>query len=331
MRLAHFHTNTILSSWSTLAIPETLRRMGNEVLEGAIPTNQQGAVIHQLGRREFQQAVARMPKWEDLQKCDAILVSGPEYVLVWLNTLYGKEKWCSLNIPRVGFHLETSEREDHNFHYEQLQDWCNIHFYPSPEDATRFKGHYLLGAVDTEMFKPAGVADSQGECEAASGGKKYDVGFVGTLYTKRLEFLARLLPLLDDLDFRAGVVAVRDINGERHRNWAELLVENLQQLRIHVGLPSNNIRMMVSRPLETMASGTFLLTYRTEHDVFRDGEHCRFYNPENPQELADLVHYYLKHESERESIARAGCQEVRQNFSLQNRLAEVLEIVKRNA
>jgi len=331
MRLAHFHTNTILSSWSALAIPETLRRMGHEVLEGSIPTNYQGAVIHHLGRREFQDAVARMPKWEDLQQCDAILVSGPEYVAVWLNTLYGKQNWCSLKVPRLGFHLEASDRGDHNFHYEQWQEWSSIHFYPSPEDAKRFKGHYVLAAVDTEMFKPAAEADSKSGCEKANGTKKYDVGFVGSLYPKRLEFLTRLLPLLGDLDFRAGGVTVRDISGERHRDWAELLVENLRQLRIHVGLPSNNIKMMVARPLETMASGTFLLTYRTQDNVFRDGEHCRFYDPEDPSELADLIHYYLKHEGERESIARAGCQEVRQNFSLEKRLGEVLEMVKQHA
>jgi glycosyltransferase involved in cell wall biosynthesis len=305
--------------------------MGHEVLEGPIPTDHQGRVIHRLGRREFQAAAASMPKWADLEKCDAILVSGPEYVLVWLNTLYGKQKWCGLKVPRVGFYNETSDRGDHNFHYEQLQDWSSIHFYPSLEDAQRFKGHYALGAVDTEMFKPGGGTGSNHGCARAGRTKKYDAGFVGSLYPKRLEFLARLLPLLEDVDFRAGGVAVHDIGGERHRDWARLLVENLQQLKIHVGLPSNNIRMTVSRPLETMACGTFLLTYRTEDNVFRDGTHCRFYNPEDPKELAELIHYYLEHDGERESIAQAGCQEVRQNFSLEKRLGEILEIVQQHA
>jgi hypothetical protein len=31
--------------------------------------------------------------------------------------------------------------------------------------------------------------------------------------------------------------------------------------------------------------------------------HCRIYDPEKPQELADLIRYYIAHEDERESIA----------------------------
>lgn len=52
--------------------------------------------------------------------------------------------------------------------------------------------------------------------------------------------------------------------------------------------------------------------------------HCRFYDPEKPAELGDLIRYYLKHEEERERIAMAGLEEVRRNFSLETRLAEIL-------
>jgi spore maturation protein CgeB len=83
--------------------------------------------------------------------------------------------------------------------------------------------------------------------------------------------------------------------------------------------------MMVSRPFETLACGTFLLNYDTKDNPFRDGVHCRIYDPEKPH--ADLIRYYIAHEDERESIARAGCEEVRTNYSLRQRLSEVLDAV----
>jgi glycosyltransferase involved in cell wall biosynthesis len=333
MRIAHFHTNTIFSSWSNLAIPETLRRMGHEVLEGAIPTNANGQVIHTLSKRELNAAIARMPTFEDLQGCDLILVSGPEYVARWLNTLYGKDRWRRLSAPRVGFHLEQSSRDDMDFRYQEFRDWSTVHFYPSIEDVERFKGYYSKGCVDTEMFTPcvfAGGADhtcDQSCYERLLREKKYDAAFLGSLYQKRLNYLNRLLPLLgEDINFSANGVVVRDLSGERHREWAELLAQNLRQIKVHVNLPSNNMRMMVSRPLETMACGTFLLTYPTPDNLLRDGEHCRFYDPENPEELAELIRYYIEHDAERESIARAGYENIRQNYSLKQRLQEVIDI-----
>ncbi len=303
--------------------------MGHEVFEGLIPTNDHGAVMHQLAPLHYRRAIASMPTLEQLESCDVILVSGPDYVAAWLHALYGKEAWCKLNARKVAFYLESSEREDFNSRYEAFADWYDVHFFPDPRDALRFHGHHLLASVDTEMFKPCTHEQGCGsDCQATRfAEKKYDAAFVGTLYGKRVQYLARLLPLIPEIDFRYGGVAVRDLGGECHREWAELLVRNLRQLRIHVALPSNNAKIMVARPFETMACGTFLLTYRTDDNLFRDGEHCRLYDPEKPEELAEMIRYYLAHQDEREAIARAGLEEVRQNYSARVRLQQVLNIV----
>jgi glycosyltransferase involved in cell wall biosynthesis len=332
MRIAYFHSGTILSSWSILSITETLRSMGHEVMEGVIPTNAHGAVLQQLGRVEYQRFAASMPTLQSLQACDFILVAGPEYLAVWLNTLYGKDSWRGLQARRAAFYMESSSRRDTQFPYQELASWYDVHFFPDPADARRFGGHPLKNTVDTEMFTPCllqgqtkHVCDH--DCHARRmREKKYDAAFVGSIYPKRIEFLTRLLPLIPDVDFKANGVAVRDLSGECHREWAALLTKNLRQIKVHVALPSHNMTMMVARPFETLASGTFLLTYNTQDNPFQDGVHCRIYDPEKPQDLAEMIRYYIAHEDEREAIARAGCEEVRQNHALRPYLSEVLEI-----
>ncbi len=321
MRIARFNTGTIFSSWSNLAVASTLRAMGHEVFEGVVPTYDGGAVMHQLSPHQYRRTVAAMPTLEQLQDCDVIIVSGPEYLAAWLHTLYGKEAWRRLAARKVAFYLETTSRKDAQHNYAEYAEWYDVHFFPDPEDAARLNGHHMLASVDIEMFKP---------CEGQLVAKRYDAGFVGSLYSKRLEFLCKLLPLIPEIEFQAGGVAVRDLSGECQRAWAELLVSNIRQIRVHVGLPSHNSNIMTARPVETLACGTFLLTYRTSDFPLRDGEHCRMYDPEKPEELAELIRYYLAHEDEREAIAAAGLEEMRRNYSTRTRMEQVLAIACRD-
>jgi glycosyltransferase involved in cell wall biosynthesis len=336
MRIAYFHTGTVLSSWSIFSMAATLRSMGHEVLEGTIPTNGHGAVVQQVGRADYERILATMPTLEDLQSCEVILVAGPEYVAVWLNTLYGKEQWCKLKARRVALYLESTQRRDVQFRYDIFADWYDLHYFPDREDVARLGGQYLKGFIDLEMFKPCLFEGPSGHsCDEAcdsrrTAEKKYQAAFVGSLYKKRMDFLAQLLPLMPDVDFHANGVTVRDLGGECQREWAELLAKNIRQIKVHVALPSNNLSMMVARPFETMACGTFLLTYHTEDNPFRDGVHCRIYDPAKPQELADLIRYYIAHEDEREAIARAGCEEVWRKYSIRERLTEILDFATNN-
>ena len=227
--------------------------------------------------------------------------------------------------------LESTQRRDVQFRYDIFADWYDLHYFPDREDVARLGGQYLKGFIDLEMFKPCLFEGQSGHsCDEACysrrmAEKKYQAAFVGSLYKKRMDFLAQLLPLMPDVDFHANGVTVRDLGGECQREWAELLAKNIRQIKVHVALPSNNLSMMVARPFETMACGTFLLTYHTEDNPFRDGVHCRIYDPAKPQELADLIRYYVAHEDEREAIARAGCEEVWRKYSIRERLTEILD------
>jgi glycosyltransferase involved in cell wall biosynthesis len=330
MRIARFNTGTIYSSWTNLAVAGTLRSLGHEVIEGVIPTSDTGAVQHQLSPHRYIQAMAAMPTLAQLESCDLILVSGPEYISVWMHTLYGKEAWSQLKARKVALYLESSARGDHQFRFEAFSDWFDVHFFPDALDAQRFHGHRIRACVDTDLFRPCTQhRDPYAEqCRTHRvQEKKYTAAFVGSLYPKRAEYLNRLLPLIPEVDFRAGGVCARDLGGECHREWAELLARNLRQIKVHVALPSNNATIMVARPFETMACGTFLLTYRTEDCPFQDGEHCVMYDPDHPEKLAELIRYYLAHDDEREAIAQAGHAAILRNYSLTDRLQEILAIV----
>ncbi len=333
MRIAYFHTGTIYTSWSIFSLASVLRSLGHEVLDASIPTDARGAVVQQMGTAEYKRVLSTLPTLQDLQDCDLILVAGPEYMAVWLNTLYGIPQWRKLKARRAAFYLESSKREDVKFRYENFLDWFHVNFFPDLEDVKRFHAQHFTWYVDANMFKPCLQAGETGHvCDAGCeqrriGRKKYQAAFLGSLYAKRAQFLSRLLPLIPEVDFQANGVLVRDLGGERQQIAAELLAENLREIKIHVALASNNSMMMVPRPFETMACGTFLLTYRTSDNPFRDGEHYRAYDPEKPEELAEMIRYYLSHEEERERIARAGCEEVRRNYSWQSRIGEVLETI----
>ena len=76
------------------------------------------------------------------------------------------------------------------------------------------------------------------------------------------------------------------------------------------------------RVFETLASGGFLLTEKLEpqaglETLFKDGEHLVCYN--GKQDLIEKCQYYLEHTTERNRIAAAGYQRVRELFSIQKR------------
>jgi spore maturation protein CgeB len=80
--------------------------------------------------------------------------------------------------------------------------------------------------------------------------------------------------------------------------------------------------MPTSRPFETMACGTFLLTWAELSAPFVEGEHYARYD--GPGDLANKLERYLTDERLRESIAAAGCSLVNREFSSERMWSEVL-------
>jgi spore maturation protein CgeB len=88
---------------------------------------------------------------------------------------------------------------------------------------------------------------------------------------------------------------------------------------IQTGLPQ--------RIWDILASGGFLLTnYQAEIPEYLEiGKHLEAY--ENRQELLEKAAYYLEHEEEREAIAAAGCELVRQQATVVHRVTEMIRVI----
>jgi len=99
-----------------------------------------------------------------------------------------------------------------------------------------------------------------------------------------------------------------------------------------ITITSNNIYNSLSmRYTEVLSCGGFLLADKPEDfDRFGyiDGKHLVLYKDIN--DLRDKIQYYLKHDSEREHIARQGMKFVRKYHSCKRRVGEFIDIVKHN-
>jgi len=82
-----------------------------------------------------------------------------------------------------------------------------------------------------------------------------------------------------------------------------------------------------SRLFEATGVGTLLITdWKADlHDLFELGREVAAYR--TTEDCADLIHYYLEHDSEREVIARAGQQRTLREHLYYDRMREFLDIV----
>jgi hypothetical protein len=303
MRIAYFHTNTIRSSWTFWSGASSMRRLGHEVLDAAVPTDAIGRVIPvEPGTKD------RAPLADELRSCDRIVVAGPEYLRGILSALYG-EAWRTLP-RRVGIPLESTDRSDIRMPILDVRPYYDEFLWSSPSDAQRYGGRTLRPGIDIERFAPD-----------PSRSKVRNAAFIGTFYEKRRLFLESLQPFLREPIDILSPFAFGPDGLEDQETWTDILVRETQGTRIHVDLPSNN-PMPTSRPFETMACGTFLLTWAELPTPFIEGKHYARYD--GPEDLANKMARYLADEAERESIAAAGCSLIRREFPAECMWLEVL-------
>ncbi len=107
--------------------------------------------------------------------------------------------------------------------------------------------------------------------------------------------------------------------------WSEMpKVFNQSKINLNMTIP--NIKSGVPlRVYDILGAGGFCLTnFQAELPMFFENEkHLVWYY--NNEDLYDKVDFYLRHDSERERIAAAGQEFVRQNCSYEARIKELLE------
>jgi hypothetical protein len=288
VRIAVFFPASLFSAWCcSYGLVNTLKRMGHEVI--GVPIDPQK-----------QQYAPQVPEEGDFE---AVILSGPEHL-----TRLQKVKWT---VPTVAWMHETVEREDYGkLDVEMLKRSADLVFCPGIQDE-KYGFRYLPFGVDTEIFHPE-----------PNQPRTRDAGFIGLVYPKRQEFLAKLRPLLNATKFSVGNVQVLEVDGVNPRKTAELYAENLRSFKVFVNLPTLS-QLAVTKIYEALACGTIVLTPKIEHIENLAGIPGFVYD--GAEECAELVR----------SISKAGdcairpfADEIAQKHSLELRCQVLIDALK---
>ena len=293
MRIAVFFPASLFSAWCcSYGLVNTLKRMGHEVI--GVPIDPQK-----------QQYAPQVPEEGDFE---AAIMSGPEHL-----TRLQKVKWT---VPTVAWMHETVEREDYGkLDVEMLKRSADIVFCPGIQDE-KHGFRYLPFGVDTEIFHPD-----------PNQPRTRDAGFIGLVYPKRQEFLAKLRPLLNGTEFSVGNVQVLEVDGVNPRKTAELYAENLRSFKVFVNLPTLS-QLAVTKITECLAAGTLLLTPKLKGDAaanasaLKHGEDLFYYDADDPKDLARQIRTAL--DSYPADVAACGAREVAAKHSLEMRAKTLL-------
>jgi len=145
--------------------------------------------------------------------------------------------------------------------------------------------------------------------------KTVDVGFYGIPNARRRRVIRTLgARLKDDGGERIEALSSYDM-GE--------LVPFVQGCKIVLNVHWTDHLNTEARVAEVLSTGTFLLTEKlADGHPFPEG---LFVEWETPDELYEKAAYYLKHEKEREEIARRGRDWIWENLRVEMQVAKVLE------
>jgi hypothetical protein len=317
MRVALFTINNFLAGTAaTFGYRETLERMGHEVLPARLPGNQVQVTPELL---------AECPTIEQLMECDLVLSTHHEYVQPWLEAMYPFAAWDKLmsKVPVLARFDESMDRGDLLLPHRMpdLLQWAKHYSFPAAQDADTYNGQWLPFGTDTTIFKPGTPLPE----------KKYDVGFIGTMYPKRHEYLTKLIQFAGrNTKLYVGNVAVQDIAGVRSRDTALLLADNYRDIKIFFCFPPIS-RLVVSKIPDIMACDTLVLYPRfpgeamaKNYSPFEHEKHIVYYELGFFANNGKQLQYYLQHPEEAERIAKAGGELVRAEHTLEQMIHKMM-------
>lgn len=278
MKLAVFFPASLFSAWAcSYGLVNTLRRMGHEVIPYACNPQHQG-------------------KPTDVGNVDGVIVSGPEHLLHNSPDI----QRMGIRPPVVSWLHETVEREDYGkLDVDAIKRCADIIFCPGIQDE-KYGFRYLPFGVDTEVFNPGPRIMERYASAGQNAGdsltpKTIGAGFIGLLYPKRQEFLAKLKK--HGVDLTTGNVQVLELGGVNPQKTAELYAENIRKIRVFVNLPTLS-QLAVTKVYEVMACGTHLLTPQVSDMRNFEGLPCDPYDESEPEKLGNRLKLLLTGPSE---------------------------------
>jgi tetratricopeptide (TPR) repeat protein/glycosyltransferase involved in cell wall biosynthesis len=147
-------------------------------------------------------------------------------------------------------------------------------------------------------------------------GKKWDVGFVGTIP----ETQNRRKSLLERIDSRFNLSCERKFMDEMAEHYASSKI-------VFNNAINDDLNMRV---FEALCSGSLLLTDCANgsglEEMFENKKHLIIYEDEN---IENLIAHYLNNDKERELIAEQGRQEVLNNHTYVHRADDLMRVLSR--
>ena len=185
-------------------------------------------------------------------------------------------------------------------------------------------GGYLEIGYDPEIYKPEGEAL-----------KLKEIGFFGNNYGSAMFPLSRMRMEMNNLlsrHFRKQYGVYGNNWGNASGNFNHSQAEESKAYRgIKIGINLSHFdepNYTSDRIYRIMGSGCFCLAKRYEGMPFIDGEHLRVWD--SFPELLSLIKHYLEHEDERKEIAKQGNDFVKQNFSFDKMVKNLIKIYEWN-
>lgn len=165
------------------------------------------------------------------------------------------------------------------------------------------------------------------------------VSFVGNLYAghaSRIRWLENVCQKVPVSIWTASTAGLRDqspvLRNRQHAVWGTEMYEVLKRsaltLNHHVDIADDYAGN--ARLFEATGVGTLLVTDWKKNlcEMFEPGKEVVAYR--TPEECVEMIRYYLEHENERQSIARAGQQRTLRDHTCRNRMEELVSIVDRH-
>lgn len=203
----------------------------------------------------------------------------------------------------------------------EMAEYVDRTLFTNLRDANNIKnGGYLEIGYDPEIYTPEGNALNLKE-----------IGFFGNNYGHTMFPLSNMRIEMNELLNRhyRGQYGVygnnwNNVSGNFNHSQAD---ESKAYRGIKIGINLSHFdepKYSSDRILRIMGSGCLCLAKEYQFMPFTDGEHLRTWK--TFPELIELINYYLANEAERKQIAKQGQEYVKQNFTFDNMVKNLIEI-----
>lgn len=153
-----------------------------------------------------------------------------------------------------------------------------------------------------------------------------DVTFCGGLRKSRLKFM-------EDMMMRGMKIRVYGTGWDTRELTDKDYVKLINQTKINLGISEDdcggkNIKQIKGRDVEVPMCGGFLLTGDNEYlsEYYKVGKEIESYR--NPDECADKITFYLKNDSKREKISRAGYKRAQRDHTYDRQWKRILDKIE---